>query len=121
MTNGGPSDQTLQQLQGKTLAQLQALRATLASTNWRIQMLSASAEERQQDSDLRILCDARIAQLENVQFSQIRDQMVANETELNQATDEMADALNDIDDVGKVLTTATTFLKVVAKVMAFVV
>ena len=121
MTNGGPSDQTLQELQGKTLAQLQALRLTLTSTEWRIEMLTAGDQQRQEDSDLRILLDARIAQLENVQFAQIRDLMQANETELNQATDDMADALGDIKDVDKVLVAATTFLKIVRKVLVFVV
>jgi hypothetical protein len=63
-----------QDLKNKTLAQLEALRTTLASADWQIQMMSASPEQKQQNSDLRILADARIAQLEDVQLAEIQKQ-----------------------------------------------
>ena len=107
-------------LQDKTLAELQALRTTLTSTDWLIQMMSASAQQKQQNADLRILLDAKIAELENVQFAQISDQMTANQDALNDAIADMQDALGDIQDIEKVLVAANQILKVVVKVLLFV-
>jgi hypothetical protein len=63
-----------QDLKDRTLAQLEALRTTLTSTEWQIQMMSANPEQKQQNSDVRILADARIAQLEDVQLAEIQKQ-----------------------------------------------
>jgi hypothetical protein len=109
-----------QNLKDETLAQLQALRSKLTSDAWQIQIMSASAEQQQQNSDLRILASARIAQLEDVQFAQIEEQIDANAPQLSDAIAGVQNALTDLQDVGKVLTAATTFLKVVGKVLAAV-
>jgi len=107
-----------QDLKNKTLAQLEALRSTLASADWQIRMMSASPEQKQQNSDLRILADARIAQLEDVQLDQIQEQIDANAAALNDAIAGVQHALGDLQDVAKVLAAATTLLKVVGKVLA---
>ena len=105
-------------LKDETLAQLQALRSTLTSDQWQIQMMSASAEQKQQNSDLQILADARIAQLEDVQLDRIEQQIDANAAQLSDAIAGLKDALGDIQDIGKVLSAATTLLKIVGKVVA---
>jgi hypothetical protein len=107
-----------QDLKDETLAQLEALRSTLTSDAWQIQMMSASAEQQQQNSDVRILASARIAQLEDVQFAQIQEQIDVNAPQLNDAIAGVQDALTNLQEVGKVLAAATTFLKVVGKVLA---
>lgn len=107
-----------QDLKNETLAQLEALRSTLASPEWQIRMMSAGAEQKQQNSDLRILTDARIAQLEDVQLDQIREQIDANAAELNDAIAGVREVIGDLQEVTKVLAAATTFLKVVGKVLA---
>ena len=114
MTNG------IQDLKDQTLAQLEALRSTLTSTDWQIRMMSASAEQKQQNSDVRILADARIAQLEDVQLDRIQAQIDANAAALNDAIAGVQDAASHLQDVGKVLAAATTLLKVVGKVFAAV-
>jgi hypothetical protein len=81
-------------------------------------MMSADADQKQQNSDLEILADARIAQLEDAQFERIQDQIDANAAQLTNAIAGMKDALGSIQDVGKVLTAASTLLKVVGKVVA---
>jgi hypothetical protein len=58
-------------LKGKTLAQLEALRTKLTSADWQTQMMSCTASEQGQNADLLILLDARIAQLEDAQFAQM--------------------------------------------------
>jgi uncharacterized Fe-S cluster-containing radical SAM superfamily enzyme len=105
-------------LKNDTLAQLEALRSTLTSDQWQIQMMSASAEQKQQNSDLQILADARIAQLEDVQLDRIETQIDANAAQLSDAIAGVKDALSDIQDIGKVLSAATTMLKIVGKVVA---
>jgi hypothetical protein len=105
-------------LKNATLSQLEALRSTLASDDWQIKMMSASAEQKQENSDLRILADARIAQLEDVQLDRIQEQIDANAAALNDAIAGVQGALGDLQDVTKVLAAATTLLKVVGKVLA---
>lgn len=105
-------------LKDETLAQLEALRSTLTSDNWQIQMMTASADQKQQNSDLEILTDARIAQLEDVQLERIQEQIDANAAQLSDAIASMKDALGSIQDVGKVLAAASTLLTVVGKVIA---
>jgi hypothetical protein len=105
-------------LKDETLAQLQALRSTLTSDDWQIQMMSASADQKQQNSDLEILTDARIAQLEDVQLDRIQEHIDANAAQLSDAIAGMKDALGSIQDVGKVLAAASTFLTVAGKVIA---
>ena len=107
-----------QDLKDQTLAQLEALRSTLTSTDWQIQMMSASAEQKQQNSDVRILADARIAQLEDVQLDRIQEQIDANAAALDDAIAGVQGALTDLQDVAKVLAAATSLLKVVGKVLA---
>jgi hypothetical protein len=107
-----------EQLKGETLTQLEALRGTLASTGWQIRMMSASAEQKQQNSDVRILADARIAQLADVQLDRIQQQIDADAPALSEAIAGVQDALSDIQDVDKVLAAATSLLKVVGKVLA---
>jgi hypothetical protein len=106
------------QLKGETLTQLEALRGTLDSTGWQIRMMSASAEQKQQNSDVRILAAARIAQLEDVQLGRIQQQIDADAPALSEAIAGVQDALSDIQDVDKVLAAATSLLKVVGKVLA---
>ena len=105
-------------LKGKTLAQLEALRAKLTSADWQTQVMSCSAAQQGQNADLLILLDARIAQLEDVQFAQIQQNIDACQAELNDAIAGVQNALTDINDVGKVLATASALLTVVGQVLA---
>ena len=107
-----------QDLKDRTLAQLEALRTTLTSTEWQIRMMSASPEQKQQNSDVRILADARIAQLEDVQLAGIQKQIDADAPELSDAIAGVQDALGHLQDITKVLAAATALLKVVGKVLA---
>ena len=107
-------------LKDKTLAQLEALRSKLTSANWQMQMLSRSAAEQGQNSDLLILLDARIAQLEDAQLTQIQKNIDACRAALDDAIAGVQEALTDIKDVGKVLAAASTLLKVVGQVVALV-
>jgi hypothetical protein len=107
-----------QDLKDKTLAQLEALRTALTSTDWEVEMMSASPEQKQQNSDVRILADARIAQLEDVQLAQIQDEIDADAGALNDAIDGVQDALSDLQDVAKILAAASTLLKVVGRILA---
>ena len=105
-------------LKDQTLAQLEALRTKLTSADWQMQMMSCSAAEQGQNSDLLILLDARIAQLEDVQFAQIQKNIDACRDELSDAIAGVQNALTDIKDVGKVLAAASALLKVVGQVVA---
>jgi hypothetical protein len=107
-----------QNLKDETLAQLEALRSTLASDSWQIRMMSADADQKQQNSDLEILTDARIAQLENAQLERIQNQIDADAAQLSSAIAGMKDALSGIEEVGKVLSAASTLLKVAGRIMA---
>jgi 2C-methyl-D-erythritol 2,4-cyclodiphosphate synthase len=107
-----------QNLKDETLAQLEALRGMLTSDTWQIQMMSADPDQKQQNSDVEILVDARIAQLEDAQLGQIQAQIDANAPQLSDAIAGMKDALGSIQEIGKVLTAATTLLKVVGRVVA---
>lgn len=108
------------ELKEKTLAQLEALRSKLTSPDWQIQMTSESAAEQGQNSDLLILLDARIAQLDDVQFAQIQKSIDACRADLSDAIAGVQKALTDINDVSKVLAAASTLLKVVGQVVALV-
>src|SRR5262245_32903207 len=114
MTNGTGD------LKDETLAQLEALRSKLTSADWQMQMLSCSAAERGQNSDLLILLDARIAQLDDVQLTQIQKNIDTCQAELDDAIASVQEALTDIKDVGKVLAAASTLLNVVGQVVALV-
>ena len=105
-------------LKGKTLAQLDALRTKLASADWQTQVMSCSAAQQGQNADLLILLDARIAQLEDVQFAQIQQNIDACQAELNDAIAGVQNALTDINDVGKVLAATSGLLTVVGQVLA---
>ena len=107
-------------LKGKTLAQLDALRTQLTSADWQLQMMSCSVTQQGQNSDLLILLDARIAQLENAQFAQIQRNIDACQVELNDAISGVENAISDIGDVGQVLAAASALLKVVGQVLAVV-
>ena len=107
-----------QELKDQTLAQLEALRSTLASSEWQIRMMSASPEQKQQSSDARILADARIAQLEDLQLDQIDQRIDADAPALNDAIAGMQSALSDLQDAAKVLAAASVLLKVVGRVLA---
>jgi uncharacterized Fe-S cluster-containing radical SAM superfamily enzyme len=109
-----------QNLKNETLAQLEALRSALTSDAWQIQMMSADADQKQQNSDLEILTDARIAQLEDAQLDRMQEQIDANAPELTDAIAGMKAALGSIHDVGKVLSAASTLLKVVGTVLALI-
>jgi hypothetical protein len=109
-----------QDLKDQTLAQLDALRSTLASADWQTRMLSASPEQKQQSSDAQILADARIAQLEDVQLGQIDQQIDADAPALNDAIAGMQRALGDLQDAAKVLVAASALLKVVGRVLTSV-
>jgi aminopeptidase N len=122
--NSNDQERTLgngtEDLQCKTLAQLEALRAKLTSADWQIQMMNCSAAEQGQNANLLILLDARIAQLEDVQFAQIQRNIDACQAELNDAIVGVQNALTDMNDVGKVLAAASTLLNVVGQVVAVV-
>ena len=105
---------------GKTLAQLEALRTQMTSADWQMRVMSCSAAEQDQNSDLQILLDARIAQLEDVQFAQIQKNIDACQVELNDAITGVQNALSDIEDVGQLLSAATELLTVVGKVLTVV-
>jgi hypothetical protein len=105
-------------LKGKTLAQLDALRTKLTSADWQTRVMSCSAAQQGQNADLLILLDARIAQLENVQFAQIQKNIDACQAELNDAIAGVQNALTDINDVGQVLAAASGLLTVVGRVLA---
>jgi len=107
-------------LKGKTLAQLEALRTQLTSADWQLQMMSCSVTQQGQNSDLLILLDARIAQLENAQFAQIQRNIDARQVELNDAISGVQNAISDIGDVGQVLAAASALLTVVGQVLAVV-
>jgi hypothetical protein len=107
-------------LKGKTLAQLEALRIQLTSADWQMRMMSCSVAEQGQNSNLLILLDARIAQLEDVQFAQIQRSIDACQVELNDAVSGVQNALSDVGDVGKVLAAASTLLTAVGQVLAVV-
>jgi hypothetical protein len=107
-------------LKGKTLAQLEALRIQLTSADWQMRMMSCSVAEQDQNSNLLILLDARIAQLEDVQFAQIQRSIDACQVELNDAVSGVQNALSDVGDVGKVLAAASTLLTAVGQVLAMV-
>ena len=106
-------------LKDETLAQLQALRSTLTSDQWQIQMMSASAEQKQQNSDLQ---NPRRRPHRPARGRSARPDRAADRRErgrkLSDAIAGLKDALGDIQDIGKVLSAATTLLKIVGKVVA---
>ena len=107
-------------LKDQTLAQLEALRSKLTSPAWQMQMMNESAAEQGQNSDLLILLNARIAQLDNVQLAQIAQGIDSCRAELSDAIAGVQEALTDIGDVSKVLAAASALLKVVGQVLTFV-
>ena len=107
-------------LKDQTLAQLEALRTKLTSPDWQMQMMSCSVAEQGQNSDLLILLDARIAQLEDAQLAQIQQNIDACRAELDDAIAGVQNALTDIKDAGKVLAAASALLKVVGQVLTMV-
>jgi molybdenum cofactor biosynthesis enzyme MoaA len=114
MTNGTA------ELKDKSLAQLEALRSRLTSPEWQIRIVGESAQEQGQNSDLLILLDARIAQLEDVQLAQIQKSIDACRAELNDAIAGVREALSDIEDLSKVLAAGNALLKVVGRILAVV-
>jgi hypothetical protein len=114
MTNGTAD------LKDQTLAQLEALRNRLTSTDWQMQMTNESAAEQGQNSDLLILLDARIAQLDNVQLAQIAKNIDSCRVALSDAISGVQEALTGIKDVSKVLAAASALLKVVGQVLSVV-
>jgi hypothetical protein len=107
-------------LKDQTLAQLEALRSKLTSADWQMQMMHESAAAQGQNSDLLILLDARIAQLDDVQLAQIQKNIGSCRTELDNAIAGVQKALADIADVSKVLAAGSALLKVVGQVLSFV-
>jgi hypothetical protein len=107
-------------LKDQTLAQLEAVRSKLTSADWQLQMMNESAAEQGQNSDLLILLDARIAQLDDVQLAQVAKGIDSRRAELNSAIAGVQAALTDIKDVSKVLAAASALLKVVGQVLSFV-
>ena len=62
-----------------------------------------------------------IHELQNANLAEIRNKLIANETELLEGTANLGQALENLNQVKKVLNTVSKLLDVVAKVVKFVV
>lgn len=97
---------------------IHALYNALYSLEWR-HALAAESPSVQADG-ARLTADVQLSRLqaENAQLAQILTKLQADETLLAQGTADLQNALADMKKVDKVISTATKFLGIVAKIFS---
>jgi len=102
------------------ISQLRATRNKLTSPAWL--MMIEAAPEKKQDKAAKDLLKVQLAllKLEREALTSFREQLVANEAALAQSTQKLQAALDRLQSVAKVLSALTSFLRVIARVVALV-
>jgi hypothetical protein len=96
---------------------LRATRAQLMSPEWLTMMQSASKAQQQKASRQLMNSQLALLKLESEALASFRDQLVANEPAIAQATIRLRAALDRLRSVAKVLTAVGDFLRLVGRVV----
>ncbi len=107
-----PSD-----LESLTLKQLRATRKAMFSAQWMIALQGADASTRSDAAHQMLAVNHAIVVLENKQLTEIRDQLIANETDLTAGAQSLSKALTRLTQVKNVLTAISGFLGIVGRIV----
>jgi|GEM_PF-1025818 len=105
----------------ETLKKLRQTRKEMMSAAWTDAIQKKPVEVRQEAAFKLFNINNAIHELQNASLAEIGDKLIANETEMLEGTANLGHALEDLNQVEKVLNTAGKLLDVVAKVVKFVV
>lgn len=108
----------LVQLRNMTLEQLGALQILFGSARWRDRLANASLDLRHLAMELELVVEARFLKLQNLPLSRLAERLQSNSVPLTRATEQVADALDDIRDVGRVITAASELATITTRVIA---
>jgi hypothetical protein len=100
------------QLRSATLLQLGALQVVFRSGRWQEHLASATREQYRRAADLELLVEARFHKLQSLSPPDLQECLAAHTTSLSEAVEDVADALDDIRNVGKVLDAAEQLVQV---------
>jgi hypothetical protein len=99
---------------------LRATRTQLTSPEWLTMIRAAPKPQRQAASDNLLNVQLAILDLENEALASFRDDLVANEAAIAQASEQVRTVLARLDSVAKVLTAVSKLIGVVARVVTLV-
>lgn len=107
-----PSD-----IKSMTLSQLRATRKAMFSAQWMLSLETADPATRTSAAQQMLAVNHAIVTLENGQLDSIRQQLIANETDLTTSAQALSNALADLSKVNSVLTAITGFLGIIGRIV----
>jgi hypothetical protein len=116
--DGAMTSEQLTQVRNATLLQLGALQVLFRSSRWCDHLETATTEQQRLATDLELLVEARFLKLQNRSLAELQHHVAANHTALNEAVEDVVDALDDVRNVGKVLEAAEQLVQVSGRVTA---
>lgn len=108
------------EIRAATLAQLRAARVEMMSFEWLAQLENEPQATKSAAARTLMRTQHAILQLENQTLADIRDKLIANESELAAGIDNVKRALKTIQNIKLVLEVVGALLKVVAKVVTLI-
>ena len=108
------------ELKGLTLKQLTEIRNGMSEPEYLWKIMSSPPEIQQQSAMIMHKVQLALLQLRNVELTEIRDQLIANEADLTSGIQSVKDALADLQKTDQILANIAGFLKVVAKIVTLV-
>jgi DNA repair exonuclease SbcCD ATPase subunit len=102
------------------LKQLRQTRNKMMSAAWIDAVREQTGEVRREAAFKRADIMDAIHELQNTELAEIRDKLIENETELLEGIAKLGQALENLENVKKVLNAAGKLLDIVAKVVKFV-
>jgi hypothetical protein len=107
---------TAEEIHDMTLGQLRAARLKMMSAPWLIE-LKKNPDKKSEAADALLRVNSAILELENAEMASIRDDLLANEAELQEGITDLEGALQTVAGIGTALTAATKLLDIVARVV----
>ena len=108
-------------LRKKTLSELRKTFAAMMTPEWDLALDGKSDEEVTEAARTRLAVQRARLRLGNARFAEIRDGLVENETALRAGIEFVDEALEDLQDVGRVLEATAALLAAVGRIVDIVV
>ncbi len=108
-------------LRNKTLRELRQTIRAMMSPEWDVALTGASEEELNKAARTLLAAQRARLRLQNATLAEIRDRLIEHETALRAGIESLDEALEDLEDVKRVLGAAAAVLAAVGRVIDIVV
>jgi chromosome segregation ATPase len=105
----------------ETLKRLRRARTEMMSARWMLALEREDASTRKEAARELLRTQHAIRKLENAQLAEIRDRLLANESALEKGREELDQALDELNDVKKVIRSVGNLLGVVGRAIKLIV